>query len=120
MEKTKDISYEIILVDNNSKDGTVEEVKRSFSSVKIIENEENLGFARGCNIGIDNACGKYTLFLNTDTILIENTIKTLYDFMEKHKEFGVIGTLLTDENGNIVQSWGEFLPLKKRILENLF
>lgn len=113
VDHTEGIDYEIILVDNNSEDGTVEAVKKTFPSTKVIENNENLGFANGCNIGIDNSSGKYLLFLNTDTILVENTIKKLYDFMERHKEFGVIGVLLTDENGKITQSWGEFLPFKR-------
>ncbi|MGC8767161.1 MAG: glycosyltransferase family 2 protein [Brevinematia bacterium] len=117
IDKTKNIEYEIILVDNNSKDGTVEEVKKQLPSVKIIENNENLGFAKGCNIGIDNSKGKYILFLNTDTILVENTIKILYDFMERNKDFGVIGTLLTDENDKLVQSWGKFLPFKRGFKE---
>lgn len=117
IEHTKGIDYEIILVDNNSNDGIVEDVKEKFPQVMIIESDKNLGFAGGCNLGSKYAKGKYLLFLNTDTILVENSIKIMFDFMEIHNEYGAIGVPLIDEKNNITQSWGDFLPFKKGIKE---
>lgn len=117
IQHTKGITYEIILVDNNSKDGTVEETKERFPEVIVIESDKNLGFAGGCNLGSKYANGKYILFLNTDTILIDNSIKLMFEFMEKNKEYGAIGVLLVDDKNNITQSWGDFLPFSKGIKE---
>lgn len=117
LDKTRDLDYEIILVDNDSRDGTVEAVMNSFPQVVIIESGSNLGFAGGCNLGSRYASGKYLLFLNTDTILIENSIKVMFDFMEGNPEYGVIGVVLVDKDDNFVQSWGDFFPVKVGITE---
>lgn len=119
IEHTEDVDYEIILVDNNSKDGIVEEVKRLFPEVIVVESDKNLGFAGGCNLGLKYASGKYVLFLNTDTVLNDNVIKKMYVFMENNTNFGVVGVLLTDEEGCVIQSWGDFLPFKAGIREFL-
>ncbi|MFN4244673.1 MAG: glycosyltransferase family 2 protein [Brevinematia bacterium] len=119
LKETKDINYEIILVDNNSNDGIIEEVNKLFPEIITIRSDKNLGFAGGCNLGSEYSKGKYLLFLNTDTILIGNTIKEMYEFMENHIDYGVIGTLLIDQKNNIIQSWGNFLPFNVGIKEFL-
>ncbi|MEN2998955.1 MAG: glycosyltransferase family 2 protein [Brevinematia bacterium] len=119
IENTRDIDYEIILVDNNSGDGIVEEVNRLFPQVITIQSDTNLGFAGGCNLGVSQSSGKYILFLNTDTLLKENSIKVVYDFMEKNPNYGAVGVLLTDEEGRVVQSWGDFLPFRIGVKEFL-
>lgn len=70
-------SFEVVLVDNGSRDGSVEYVKREFTSVKVIENGKNLGFARGNNIGIAAAKGRYILTLNNDTALEKGFLERL-------------------------------------------
>lgn len=82
MEKTNDIVYEIIVVDNASSDNSVLMMKKKYSTVKLIESKLNLGFGKGNNLGASFASGKYLFLLNTDTILINNAIKVLFDFME--------------------------------------
>lgn len=70
-------SFEVVLVDNGSEDGSVEYVKRDFPKVTVIEESENLGFAKGNNIGIAEAKGKYILTLNNDTVLEKGFLEKL-------------------------------------------
>ena len=122
-QNTKGIKFEIIVVDNNSSDGSVEYLKREFNGkIKLIESDVNLGFGGGANIGIKESTGKYVLLLNTDTVILDNTIKNMFDFMEgeENKDVAVIGVVLIDENGNALQSYGEFLPFKVGINEFIF
>ena len=122
-QNTKGIKFEIIVVDNNSSDGSVEYLKREFNGkIKLVESDVNLGFGGGANIGIKESTGKYVLLLNTDTVILDNTIKNMFDFMEEeeNKDVAVIGVVLIDENGNALQSYGEFLPFKVGINEFIF
>lgn len=98
-DKTEGIKYEIIVVDNNSKDGSVEELKKVFQDkIKIIEPKENLGFGRANNLGIKQSNGKYVFLLNSDTELINNAIKIFYDYMEQNEQVGVCGGNLYNIN----------------------
>ena len=96
-EKTRGLKYEIILVDNASTDGSVEFFERSYQEkIILIKNKENLGFGKANNIGAKEAKGKYLFLLNSDTLLINNAIKILFDFMEKNNKCGVCGGNLYD------------------------
>ena len=91
-EKTKELKYEIILVDNASTDGSVDFFENNYKNkIIFIKNTENLGFGKANNRGIEIAKGKYVFLLNSDTLLINNAIKILFDFMEKTKECGICG-----------------------------
>lgn len=83
IEQTSDLNYEIIVVDNASKDKSCDIVKRSFPKVKLIENDTNLGFGNANNTGALIAKGKYLFFLNSDTLLITNAVKILFSTMER-------------------------------------
>lgn len=82
---------EVFVIDNISKDKTVEMVKREFPQVKLIANQENLGFAKANNQGIKLATGEYILFLNPDTELFPNTISKSIEFMSSHPDCGIMG-----------------------------
>ena len=82
-ELTRDISYDIFVVDNASSDGSVQMIKEEFPAVKLIESPENLGFGRANNLAIKQSEAKYCFLLNTDTVLVNNAVKILFDFMEK-------------------------------------
>lgn len=75
-EKTK-VSYEIIVVDNNSTDGTREYLQNAQLEIQIILNSENVGFASGCNIGIKAATGEYVVLLNPDTVVTKDWLKRM-------------------------------------------
>jgi len=93
-KNTKGIDYEIIVVDNASNDGSVEMLKKEFPEVKLICNRENLGFARANNQGIKIAEGRNILFLNPDTWVLNNAISKMVNFIERHKDIGVVGSKL--------------------------
>lgn len=117
IEKTKDLNYEIILVDNASTDGSVEFFQKEYKDkIIFIKNNENLGFGRANNKGIEIARGKYVFLLNPDTLLINNAVKILFDFMEKNKDCGVCGGNLFDENLQPNYSFDE-LPTSNLIKE---
>ena len=89
--KSGEGKVEIIVVDNGSSDGTEERfwAGKQNLKIKLIKNRENLGFAKGNNIGIKQATGKYILLLNSDTLVNENTISKMLAFMEKNPKAGV-------------------------------
>ncbi len=95
------LSGEIIVVDNDSSDGSASMVEKQFPQVLLIKNMTNQGFARANNKGIKQAHGKYILLLNSDTILFKDTLKNMFDFMEKHKDAGVATCRVELANGNL-------------------
>lgn len=110
VEKTQGIDFEIFVVDNNSQDGSIEAIEKEFPQINIIKNTANTGFGAANNIAIKRAKGKYILCLNTDTLLINNAIKIMYDFMEKEdsKNIAVCGGTLYNENSNYIMSYANF------------
>lgn len=82
-------SVEIIVVDNGSTDNSVESIKVEDEKIQIIENGKNLGFARGNNLGLKRATGKFILLLNSDTLLEKDTIYKMLKFMEENPQIGV-------------------------------
>ena len=94
------LSVEIIVVDNNSNDGSIEFLKPIFPMVKFVGLETNIGFGRANNLGFKEAAGKYILVLNPDTILEENTLEIMYDYMENHPETGVSGCKVLNPDGS--------------------
>jgi len=105
---TKDVGFEIIIVDNGSEDGSQAMVEKKFPQVKLIPNEDNLGFAKANNQGIKIAKGEYVLLLNSDTYLIENSFKKLVEKADKCDDLGALGPLLLNEDRSIQQSVGFF------------
>lgn len=91
-EKTQNIDFEIIVVDNNSDDNSKKTIEEKYgNTVQFIGLKENIGFGRANNEGAKYAKGKFLFFLNSDTILINNAIKILADFLEKNEEVGICG-----------------------------
>ncbi|MEK7572858.1 MAG: glycosyltransferase family 2 protein [Patescibacteria group bacterium] len=84
----KKIKHEIIVVDNASSDQSEEFIKKNFPTVKLVENKDNLGFAKACNQGVRDSRGKYLLFLNPDAQVNKNTLSYMSSFMEKNKDVG--------------------------------
>ncbi|GAN32602.1 MAG: glycosyltransferase family 2 protein [Candidatus Brocadia sp. AMX2] len=114
-EQTKEISFEIIVVDNASSDNSRQVVRSEFPTAQLIESSGNLGFSRGNNLGASLAKGTYLLFLNTDTILFENSIKVLAGFLDTYPEVGAVGPKILFEDryfqlsaGRLPNLLGEF------------
>ncbi|WDF68966.1 glycosyltransferase family 2 protein [Sphingobacterium oryzagri] len=111
IQYSKDIAYEIILVDNNSTDGS-SLLFAERKDIKFIEASQNLGFGRANNLGAKQAKGKYLFFLNSDTLLLENSIKEMVAFFENNGEslkIGALGCILVDKNLEY-NGCGSFLP----------
>jgi len=104
-ENVKNVSHEIIVIDNASSDGTPSEIsnlKSQISNLKIILNKKNVGFSRANNQGIKiSQKSRYVLFLNSDTIIQANAIKEIINFMDSHKDAGASTCKLVMPNGKI-------------------
>lgn len=110
--KTNYPNFEVIFVDNFSRDGSLEFVKKSFNAtnLKIIENSENYGFAEGNNIGIKHSSGEYIVFLNVDTEVDPNWIQELVKVMKSNPHIGAAQSkLLLMSDRNRFDSAGHFL-----------
>lgn len=107
-------SFEVIVVDNNSHDGSPEMVAREFPQVHLIRNSDNVGFAAGNNPGIEAAKGEYVLLLNSDAFVFDNSLKRTVEYMEANPETGIMGPQLICEDGSPQPSAREFpTPWKK-------
>jgi GT2 family glycosyltransferase/radical SAM superfamily enzyme YgiQ (UPF0313 family)/tetratricopeptide (TPR) repeat protein len=93
--------YEVIVVDNDSTDGTAEFLASLCGDIQVIRNRENLGFAVACNQGAKAARGEFLLFLNNDTIPTEGWLNALVDEAEGHSDVAVVGSKLLYEDGTI-------------------
>lgn len=119
-EHTSGITYEIIVVDNASTDGSKEYFQKQNNITYIYQNK-NLGFGKANNIGYKSASGKYIFLLNTDTLLKNNAIKYLFDFMENApSNIGCAGCLLQDKDGNQIHSYGNFHTISNSIYQWIF
>lgn len=114
-QKTKKIKFEVIVVDNGSNDGSIEMIRRKFPQVKLIENNENVGFSKATNRGIEMSTGRYVLLLNSDTILLDNLNEVLI-YADNNPQIGAIGCRLLYSNGLIQPSANQFISLTDEIL----
>lgn len=105
---TKDITFEIIVVDNASKDNPSILIKEKFPQVKFIRSSENIGFGRANNLGAEIATGEVLFLLNSDTILIENSIKKMYEYMKSHPDTACVGGILLNSDQEEIHSYSNF------------
>lgn len=124
-------NYEIIIVDNNSSDGSAEMVGKNFPDVLLIRNEDNLGFSKGNNIGAKQATKKNLLFLNSDTLFTPQTdIKYLLFIMESRHDIGLTSCQLLNNDGSVQKSvrnfpypagvFFQYIGLSKMLKNNAF
>jgi GT2 family glycosyltransferase len=96
------------LVDNNSKDTTVQIIQKEFLKVKLIVNSTNLGYAQANNQGISQGQGKYILLLNPDTQLTNNALAKMVQFMELKPQYSALAPKLLNPDGSVQASLREF------------
>lgn len=118
--ETSDIEYEVIVVDNDSGDGSPGMLKDHFPAVRLIENKENAGFAQANNSAIAQAGGRYTLLLNPDTVVLSNALAKLVKFMDSHPEAGLAGCRLLSADGSLQFSARNFPTVANKLFEALF
>ena len=97
------LPYEIIIIDNASTDGSAAEIEK-FEGLQFIENTKNLGYGKAVNQGIKKAKGDYLLIINPDVLISHGSVERLVEFLENHKEVGIVGPQLRGEKGNIQNS----------------
>ena len=101
---------QILVVDNNSDDGSVEYLKERFPQSEIIANDFNAGFGKANNMALSKATGKYVLFLNPDTVVAERTIPGCVEYMDAHPEVGAVGVRMQYGNGRFALESRRSLP----------
>lgn len=111
---------EIIVIDNNSTDNSLEYLTPRFSAIHFIANKENLGFAKACNQGLQQAKGKYILFLNPDTIVPEDCFEKCISFFEAHPDTGALGVRMLDGSGKFLKESKRAFPAPMTSLYKLF
>lgn len=116
-ESLKGIDAEVIVIDNGSVDGTVELIETGYPAVKLLKNENNLGFARAVNQGFDAAIGKYIFLLNQDTRIVGNTIERLAGKLESDTRIGTVGPKFVDFDGRLQQSARAFPRYRDLVFE---
>lgn len=118
-EQTRDINYEIIVVDNASTDGSVEMVKKNFPQVMLVENSSNLGFARANNIGIRSSKGRYICLINSDVIVLDDCIENLMSFMDERPATGMIGPRILNSDRTLQPSCRHFPTIWNNLCQSL-
>lgn len=125
-KEAKDMSFEVLLTDNGSTDGSVEAFKKIVKEkfwkgrFKLILNKTNDGYGKANNQGIKKSSGKYVLLLNNDTVVHKDALQNLVDFAENTPDAGVVGSSLLNIDGTLQMSCFNFPTIKNAILENFF
>jgi hypothetical protein len=95
---------EVIVVDNGSRDGTPEAVRREFPEATLVENPENLGYARAINQGLERARGEYVLLLNSDTVLPARALEPAVEFARRARDAAAVGCRIAYPGGRFQPS----------------
>ena len=114
-------SYEILVVDNASGDDSLSKLQDYFGDkVEFIASPSNSGFAAGNNLALSVAKGEYVLLLNSDTVVWENTLEDIYNYMESHSDVGASGCRVLLENGDLDKACKRTFPNVKNSFFRLF
>jgi len=105
---TNKLSFEVLVVDNASRDGSAEMVKKEFPQARLMENKENLGFARGNNQGFLRSKGEYVLILNPDTEVVNDALLKMVKYLKSNKELGAVSGRLVYPDGAFQRYYSRF------------
>lgn len=106
--RTKTLGFEVIVVDNNSTDGTREQIANSKWPIAFVENEKNLGFAKANNQGIEKSKGEFILLLNPDTEIKNGALEKMVQLMRERPDCGVAGCKILNPDGSLQPSVRRF------------
>ncbi|MBN2544602.1 MAG: glycosyltransferase [Spirochaetes bacterium] len=87
---TFNLKFEIIIIDNASRDGSTDFIKNNYKNILLIENTKNIGYSKACNQGLKIAKGDFLLILNPDTLLTENSLNKLIGYLKKNKKTSML------------------------------
>lgn len=110
LRATRGMDAEVIVVDNNSTDGSCEMIRQVFPTVTLIANTDNKGFSKANNQGVDIATGEYILFLNPDTVMPEDFLEQTAAYMDAHPKAGALGPRLIDGKGQFAPDAKKAFP----------
>lgn len=114
---TKDLNYEVIIIDNASQDNTVSFLQKNYPKINLTLNRQNVGFARAVNQGIKKAGGEFILLLNPDMRVLDKTINKSLAYLEKNSDVGILGCQFLYPNMKIQASFGNFPSLFTEFLQ---
>lgn len=119
--KTKGIKFEILVVDNASKDGSVELIRKLSKNkhIVLIQNKKNIGFGPANNKGMKKAKGRYFLLLNSDTLIKDNLLSEMVSWMDKNKKSGIVTCALKNPDESL-QGTGGYFPTLFRVFSWMF
>jgi GT2 family glycosyltransferase len=108
--ETKKILFDVWVVDNNSMDTSIPMMRQNFPQVNLIENKENLGFAKANNQAIARCIGNYILLLNPDTLILQNALEKMVEFMDGNPTVGICGCKVLNEDGTFQLACRRTIP----------
>ncbi|OGH92881.1 MAG: hypothetical protein A2563_04420 [Candidatus Magasanikbacteria bacterium RIFOXYD1_FULL_40_23] len=109
-KETAGFDFEVIVVDNNSGDGSVEMIKKEFPQVTLIANNDNRGFGKANNQGLKIAKGDYLMFLNTDVIVLDGALNKLVSYLDQRQDVMMVGPRLLNKDLTFQHSCRRVLP----------
>ena len=108
-QHVKHISFEVLVVDNGSKDKSVKMIQEKFSQVSLLKNKTNLGFSKAANLGLRRSIGRYLMILNSDTVVLPDSFGKIVGLMDAHSDVGAVGCRLLNPDGSLQRShFGRF------------
>lgn len=110
IKEADNINQEIIVVDNDSKDKTIDIIERDFPSVRLFKTGENLGFAKACNFAAKQSLANHILLLNPDTVVLDRAVAKVLSFAKENPHYGLYGGRTLKEDGKTLERsscWGE-------------
>lgn len=119
-EQARQVDFEVIVIDNNSADASVEMIKRGFPGVILIANSANRGFAAANNQGMKQARGRYILLLNSDTMVLHNAVDKMFEFAESNSAAAVFGCKVLNPNRTLQSTCFMFPSLLNMLLSSTY
>ncbi|MEN6372613.1 MAG: glycosyltransferase family 2 protein [Armatimonadota bacterium] len=117
-ENTRRINFEIIIVDNNSTDGSPDMIRKEFPGVTLICNDKNLGIPKATNLGISISKGRYFITINSDVVIVPGSLERLVEFMDTHPDAGAAtARLILPDGGEHPPVCGNAPSLRSELLE---
>ncbi len=104
LNQTVEVDLEIVVVDNDSTDGSASEVKAKFPQVQVLMNERNIGFSKANNQALRLTKGRYVVLLNPDTLVLDNALDRMVNFMRNHRGAGILGCRILNPDGTLQRS----------------